>query len=133
MIWGSNPGGREIFCTCSDQPWGPPSLLYSGYWVSFWEVKQLGHGVNHQSPSSAEVKETVDLTPLLPLWAFMSCCRVNFTFFTFMNNCVLCDCKMFFLRFTACLRTNVHTSDCYLYSVIISFLYEHHKQQLEFS
>ena len=25
----------EIFCVRPDQPWGPPSLLYSGYWVSF--------------------------------------------------------------------------------------------------
>ena len=24
---GSNPGGGEIFRTCSDRPWGPPSLL----------------------------------------------------------------------------------------------------------
>ena len=25
--WGSNPGGGEIFLTCPDRPWGPPSLL----------------------------------------------------------------------------------------------------------
>ena len=24
---GSNPGGGEIFRTCPDRPWGPPSLL----------------------------------------------------------------------------------------------------------
>jgi hypothetical protein len=23
----------EIFLTCPDRPWGPPSLLYNGYWV----------------------------------------------------------------------------------------------------
>jgi hypothetical protein len=23
----------EIFCTCPDRPWGPPSLLYNGYRV----------------------------------------------------------------------------------------------------
>jgi hypothetical protein len=28
-----NPGGGEIFRTCPDQPWGPPSLLYNGYRV----------------------------------------------------------------------------------------------------
>jgi len=28
---GSNTGGGEIFCTCPDRPWGPPSLLYYGY------------------------------------------------------------------------------------------------------
>jgi hypothetical protein len=40
-----------------DRPWGPPSLLYSGYWVSFPGVKRPGRGVNHSSPSGAEVKE----------------------------------------------------------------------------
>jgi len=25
--------GGEIFLTCLDRPWGPPSLLYNGYWV----------------------------------------------------------------------------------------------------
>jgi len=30
-VWRSNPGGGEIFCTCPDRPWGPPSLLYNGY------------------------------------------------------------------------------------------------------
>jgi hypothetical protein len=27
MVRGSNPGEGEIFRTCPDQPWGPPSLL----------------------------------------------------------------------------------------------------------
>jgi hypothetical protein len=27
------PVGGEIFRTCPDRPWGPPSLLYNGYWV----------------------------------------------------------------------------------------------------
>ena len=35
---GSNPGGSEIFRTCSDRPWGPTSLLYKGT-VSFPRVK----------------------------------------------------------------------------------------------
>jgi hypothetical protein len=26
-----NPGGDEIFRTCPDRPWGPPSHLYNGY------------------------------------------------------------------------------------------------------
>jgi len=29
-VRGSNPGGGEIFHTCPDRPWGPPSLLYNG-------------------------------------------------------------------------------------------------------
>ena len=32
-VRGSNPGGGEIFRTCPDRPWGPPSLLGSGYQV----------------------------------------------------------------------------------------------------
>ena len=40
---GSNPGGGEIFRTCLDRPWGPPSLLYNGYRV-FPGVKS-GRGV----------------------------------------------------------------------------------------
>ena len=31
----SNSGGGEIFRTRPDQPCGPSSLLYNGYWVSF--------------------------------------------------------------------------------------------------
>ena len=30
-VRGSNPGGGDIFRTCPDWPWGPPSLLYNGY------------------------------------------------------------------------------------------------------
>ena len=32
-VWGSNPGGGEIFHTRLDRPWGPPSLLHNGYRV----------------------------------------------------------------------------------------------------
>jgi hypothetical protein len=28
-----NPGGGEIFRTRPDRHWGPPGLLYNGYWV----------------------------------------------------------------------------------------------------
>jgi hypothetical protein len=60
-VRGSNPGRGEIFRTRPDLPWGPPSLLYNGYRVSISEVKRPGCGVNHPHPSSAEVKERVDL------------------------------------------------------------------------
>jgi len=40
---GSNPSGGEIFRTCPDRPWAPPSLLYNGYWV-FPGIKS-GRGV----------------------------------------------------------------------------------------
>jgi hypothetical protein len=31
---GGGGAGREIFRTCPDRPWGPPSLLYNGSQVS---------------------------------------------------------------------------------------------------
>jgi hypothetical protein len=52
---------REIFRTRPDQPWGPPSLLYNGYRVSFPGVKRPGRDVGIPSPSSAKVKEKVQL------------------------------------------------------------------------
>ena len=69
--------GGEIFRTRPDRPWGPPSLLYNGYRV-FPGVKRPGRGVKDPPPSSAEVKEKVEI-PLLPFWAFVACSRVNFT------------------------------------------------------
>jgi hypothetical protein len=51
----------EIFCTLSDRPWGPPTPLYDAYRVSFPGVKRPGRGVDHPLPSSAEVKERVEL------------------------------------------------------------------------
>jgi hypothetical protein len=36
MVWtvrGANPGGGEIFLTCPDRAWGPPSLQYNEYRV----------------------------------------------------------------------------------------------------
>jgi len=44
---------------------------------SFPGVKWPRHGVDHPPPSSAQVKERVELS-LLPLWAFMACSMVNF-------------------------------------------------------
>jgi hypothetical protein len=43
--------------TRPDRPWGPPSLLYNGYRVSFQGVKRPGRGVDHPPPPGAEVKE----------------------------------------------------------------------------
>jgi hypothetical protein len=41
------PVDGEIFRTRPDRPWGPPSLLYNGYQVSFPGVKRPGRGVDH--------------------------------------------------------------------------------------
>ena len=51
----SNPGGGEIFPARPYRPWGPPSLLYNGYQVSFPGVKWPGRVVDRPLPSSAEV------------------------------------------------------------------------------
>jgi hypothetical protein len=58
---GSNSIGREIFRTRPDRAWGPPSLLYNWYRVSFLGVKRPGRGVDHPPQSSVEVKERVEL------------------------------------------------------------------------
>jgi hypothetical protein len=56
-VRGSNPGGCEIFRTRPDRPWGPPSLLYSGYRVSFQEVKRPGSGVDHPPHLAPRLKK----------------------------------------------------------------------------
>jgi hypothetical protein len=65
------PIGGEIFRTRPDRPWGPPSLLYNAYRISFPGIKRPGRGVDHPQPSSAEVKENVQLylfSPSGPSW-----------------------------------------------------------------
>jgi hypothetical protein len=61
MVRGSNPGGCEIFRTCPDRPWGPPSLLYNGYWVFPGDKEQPGRDTDPSPPSSAAVKNRVEL------------------------------------------------------------------------
>jgi hypothetical protein len=56
-VWGSNPGGGEIFHTCPDRLWGPPSLLYNGYRVSPRGKEWLGCDSDPSPPSSAMVKK----------------------------------------------------------------------------
>ena len=47
-------------------PWVPPSLPYNGYHIFSPRVKRPGRGVNHPHPSSAEVKERVELYVYFP-------------------------------------------------------------------
>jgi hypothetical protein len=52
---GSNLGGGEIFRTCPDRPWGPPSLLYTAFRV-FRGGKELpGRDADPSPPSGAVV------------------------------------------------------------------------------
>jgi hypothetical protein len=55
-----------IFRTRPDRPWVPPSLLYNRYRFSSPGVKRPGCDVDHPPPSSAEVKERVELYVCFP-------------------------------------------------------------------
>jgi hypothetical protein len=64
-VRGSNPGVGENFRTHPDRPWGPPSLLYSGYRV-FPGGKAAESWLSPPTTSSAEVKERVELYLYFP-------------------------------------------------------------------
>ena len=54
-VRGSNPGGGEIFRTCPNRPWGPPSLLYNGYRVFSGGKERPGRDADPSPPSNAVV------------------------------------------------------------------------------
>ena len=54
-------GGGEIFRTCPDRPWGPPSLLYNGYWVFPGGKERPGRDADPSPPSSTVGHERVEL------------------------------------------------------------------------
>ena len=87
-IRGSNPGVGEIFLTCPDRPWGPPSLLYNEYRIFPGCKERPGRDVDPSPPSSAVVKKEQSYTSTLPMGR-MDCTRVHFTFYllhlTFMS------------------------------------------------
>jgi len=56
-----------LYTSKSHLPWGPPRLLYNGYWVTFPGVQRPGRGVDHPSPSRVEVKGRVDLCLYSPV------------------------------------------------------------------
>jgi len=47
----------EIFRTCPDRPWGPPSLLCNGYRVFPGGRERVGRDADPSPPSSAVVKK----------------------------------------------------------------------------
>ena len=59
-VQGSNPGENEVFHAHPDWPWEPPAFYTVGT-GSFPGVKRPGQGIEHPPPSSAEVKERVEL------------------------------------------------------------------------
>ena len=52
---GIETGGGEIFRTCPDLPWGPPSLVYNGYRVLPRGKERPGRDADPSPPSSAVV------------------------------------------------------------------------------
>jgi len=53
--------GGEIFRTCPDRPWGPPSLLCNGYRVFPGGKERPGRDADPSPPSSAVGYERVEL------------------------------------------------------------------------
>ena len=60
-VRGSNPSGGEIFRTCPDRPWGPPTLLYNGHRVFPGGKERAGRDADPTPPSSAVGHERVEL------------------------------------------------------------------------
>jgi len=69
----------EIFCTCPDRPWGPPSLLYNGYRVFPWG-KQRPERDADPSPLLVPWSWKSRAIPLLPQ-SLSACTWVTFTFY----------------------------------------------------
>jgi len=53
----SRSGGYEIFHTCPDRPWGPPSLMYDGYWFFPGGKERPGRDADPLPLSTAMVKK----------------------------------------------------------------------------
>jgi hypothetical protein len=85
-VRGSNTGGGEIFRTCSNRTWGPPSLLYNGYRVL--TGVNSGRGVKlTPHPFLVSWSWKFRAIPLILPWAvrpvqsLSACTRVHFTFY----------------------------------------------------
>ena len=58
---------NEIFRTCPDRPWDPPSLLYNGYRLFTGGKKRPGRDADPLPPSSAVVKREYSYTSTPPM------------------------------------------------------------------
>ena len=58
--------GSEIFRTCPDRPWDPPSHLYNGYRVFPWGKERPGRDADPSPPSNAVGHERVELYLYFP-------------------------------------------------------------------
>ena len=57
----------EIFRTCTNRPWGPPSLLYNRYRVFPGGKERPGRDADPSHPSSAVVKKGYSYTSTPPM------------------------------------------------------------------
>ena len=71
------PVGGNNFRTCSDRPWGPPSLLYNGYRV-FPGVKSGPDETLTTHPLLVSWSRKNRAIPVLPLWAVGLCTELQY-------------------------------------------------------
>ena len=67
MVRGSNAGVGDIFRTCPDRPWGPPSLLYNRYRIFPGSKERPGRDADPSPISSAVVMKAQSCTSTHPL------------------------------------------------------------------
>ena len=78
--------GVRFFRTRLYRPWGPPSLLYNGYRI-IPRGKVVVAWRWPPTPMYRRGERKSRAINLLPLWTFLVCCRVSFTFyFTFASD-----------------------------------------------
>ena len=78
-VRGSNPGEDEIFRTCPDRPWGPPSLLYHAYRVFPGGKERPGCDADPSPPSSAMVMKEYSYTSTPPMGC-MACTEPQYLY-----------------------------------------------------
>ena len=76
----------------TDQPLGPPSLLYNGYQVLPVGKVRPGRAADHSPPSSAKVRKSRTI-PLPTLWATPRPLRCFFTF-------IMCVCVCVYIQYS---------------------------------
>jgi hypothetical protein len=69
-VRGSNPGRGEIFRTCPDWPWSPPSLLYNGYRVFPGGKERPARDADSSPPSSAVGHKRLELYLYSLYWPY---------------------------------------------------------------